>query len=300
MFAHFTLPVVIFLSAFGALVMCVLLLRSGILSARPSAATEHSADFAGGRFGPAFAATCFVILAVLAVIGLVQQVRAARLARATQQDVVPKIAELREHLIGLNARLVDAESRLGARAESAEAVAGRVGERVSGLDRRIVEAQAAIRQLSGEVARVQASMRQAERNAVAEATRVGMSRRSAASVEPTTRAVPRVPASLSSSPSASPPTAVPPPRPDVRVTPETMSPAMPPAPTIALPTSATPSPRPSPEGREDRVAPQSTPSAKQDLRTQMHNDWEAMKHDARATGNEIKDAFRKFRDWIRP
>ena len=119
-------------------------------------------------------------------------------------------------------------------------------------------------------------------------------------MEPATRAVPRVPASLSSSPSASPPTEMFPPRPDVRVTPETTSPGMPPVPTIALPSPAAPSPVPEPGSREDRLAPQSTPSSKQDLKTQVHDDWEAMKRDARTTGNEIKEAFRKFRDWIKP
>jgi len=36
------------------------------------------------------------------------------------------------------------------------------------------------------------------------------------------------------------------------------------------------------------------------MKTKMREDWEATKRDVRNAGREIKEAFRKFRDWISP
>jgi len=80
------------------------------------------------------------------------------------------------------------------------------------------------------------------------------------------------------------------------VIPETTAPGVPPAPTIALPSPSPPPP--SAVVEEDRVAPPSTPRSEQDLRTKLRDDWEGVKRDARSATTEIKEAFRKFRDWL--
>jgi len=295
-FAHWSLPAVVLISGFGALVMCVLLLRDWYPSSgAPTPTSELPADAGVTRLGHAFAAICFAIIAVIAVIGLVQQGRAARQARAAEDGVGTKIAEVREQLLGVDKRIASVESRLDDEAESAELAAHRLDDRVAGLETRMTNTQTAIRQVSGEMARVQASVRQMER--AAEATRAAGSRAPAITEGP--RPAPivvRRPASLSSAPSASP--SIEPPRrqPDPRVTPETTAPGVPPAPIIALPSLAPP---PASSG-EDRLVPQSTPRSEQDLKTKLRDDWETAKRDARNAGNEIKDAFRKFRDWITP
>ena len=79
------------------------------------------------------------------------------------------------------------------------------------------------------------------------------------------------------------------------MTPETTAPGVPPAPIIALPSPSPASPSPS---REDRLGPQSPPRGEQDLKTKLREDWETTKRDARNAGHEIKETFRKFRDWI--
>ena len=76
------------------------------------------------------------------------------------------------------------------------------------------------------------------------------------------------------------------------MTPETTSPGVPPAPVIALPSP--------PTSRDERPGPPSPPRPEPDLKTKIREDWETTKRDARNAGNEIKDAFRRFRDWISP
>ena len=70
------------------------------------------------------------------------------------------------------------------------------------------------------------------------------------------------------------------------------TPGVPPAPVIALPSP--------PTTREERPGPPSPPRPEPDLKTKIREDWETTKRDARNAGNEIKDAFRRFRDWISP
>src|SRR5206468_1341347 len=79
---------------------------------------------------------------------------------------------------------------------------------------------------------------------------------------------------------------------DGRVTPETTSPGVPPAPVIALPLP--------PTSREERPGPPSPPRPEPDLKTKIREDWETTNRYARNAANEIKDAFRRFRDWISP
>src|SRR5206468_1421597 len=105
-FAHWSLPAVVLISGFGALVMCALLLRDWYPS---SSATNSDAEPSGDagltRLGHAFAATCFALIAVIGVIGLVQQGRAVRQAQAEQDGVATKIAEVREEVLGLDKRV---------------------------------------------------------------------------------------------------------------------------------------------------------------------------------------------------
>src|SRR5438046_6846507 len=101
----------------------------------------------------------------------------------------------------------------------------------------------------------------------------------------------RRPASLSSAPSASPSTE-PPRQSEARVTPETTSPGVPPAPVIALPSP--------PTSRDERPGPPSPPRPEPDLKTKIREDWETTTRDARNAGNEIKAAVRRLRDWISP
>src|SRR5437867_7083750 len=171
-FAHWSLPAVVLISGFGALVMCALLLRDWYPS---SSATNSDAEPSGDagltRLGHAFAATCFALIAVIGVIGLVQQGRAVRQAQAEQDGVATKIAEVREEVLGLDKRVASVESRVEGGAESADRLAHRLDDRVAGLERRMTNTQTALRQMSGDVARVQANVKQIERVVAAEAPR---------------------------------------------------------------------------------------------------------------------------------
>src|SRR5262245_50537017 len=289
-FAHWSLPAVVLISGFGALVMCALLLRDWYPSSRATNSdAEPSGDTGPTRLGHAFAATCFALIAVIGVIGLVQQGRAVRQARAEQDGVATKIAEVR----GLGKRVASVESRVEGGAESADRLARRLDDRVAGLETRMTNTQTALRQMSGDVARVQANVKQIERVVAAEAPRSAAARGLAEPPHPAAAAtVVRKPASLSSAPSASPSTEPPRPQSEARVTPETTSPGVPPAPMIALPSP--------PASREERPGPPSPPRPEPDLKTRIREDGETTKRDARNTGNEIKDAFRRFRDWISP
>src|SRR5204863_8549090 len=110
-FAHWSLPAVVLISGFGALVMCALLLRDWYPS---SSATNSDAEPSGDagltRLGHAFAATCFALIAVIGVIGLVQQGRAARQAQAEPDGVGTKIAGVREEVPGWAKRVDRVES----------------------------------------------------------------------------------------------------------------------------------------------------------------------------------------------
>jgi len=99
-FAHWSLPAVVLISGFGALVMCFLLLRDWFPSSGVATSGGEPPGGAGlTRLSHAFAATCFAIIAVIAVIGLVQPGRTARQARAPQDGAATKIAEVREELL---------------------------------------------------------------------------------------------------------------------------------------------------------------------------------------------------------
>src|SRR5881296_768075 len=204
-FAHWSLPAVVLISGFGALVMCALLLRDWYPS---SSATNSDAEPSGDagltRLGHAFAATCFALIAVIGVIGLVQQGRAVRQAQAEQDGVATKIAEVREEVLGLDKRVASVESRVEGGAESADRLAHRLDDRVAGLETRMTNTQTALRQMSSEVARMQASVKQIER-VVAEASRAAATRGQAEAPRSAPTFV-RRPASLSSAPSASPST----------------------------------------------------------------------------------------------
>src|SRR5438132_9142110 len=205
-FAHWSLPAVVLISGFGALVMCALLLRHWYPSSRATNSdAEPSGDAGLTRLGHAFAATGFALIAVIGVIGLVQQGRAARQARTEQDGVATKIAEVREEVLGLDKRVASVESRVEGGAESADRLAHRLDDRVAGLETRMTNTQTALRQMSGDVARVQANVKQIERVVAAEAPRSAAAR---GLTEPPHAAAAatfvRKPASLSSAPSASP------------------------------------------------------------------------------------------------
>src|SRR3989454_9834860 len=133
-FAHWSLPAVVLISGFGALVMCALHLPTRYPSTRPTNSdSEPSGDAGLTRLGHAFAATCFALIAVIGVIGLVQQGRAARQARTEQDGVATKIAEVREEVLGLDKRVASVESRVEGGAESADRLADRPDDGVAGL-----------------------------------------------------------------------------------------------------------------------------------------------------------------------
>src|SRR5437899_213913 len=137
---------------------------------------EPSGDAGLTRLGHAFAATCFALIAVIGVIGLVQQGRAVRQAQAEQDGVATKIAEVREEVLGLDKRVASVESRVEGGAESADRLAHRLDDRVAGLETRMTNTQTALRQMSGDVARVQANVKQIERVVAAEAPRSAAAR----------------------------------------------------------------------------------------------------------------------------
>src|SRR5256884_2676863 len=171
-FAHWSLPAVVLISGFGELVMCALLLRHWYpLSCATTSAAYPSGDAGLPRLGHAFAATCFALIAVIGVIGLVQQGRDARQARTEQDGVATKIAEVREEVLGLDKRVASVESRVEGGAESADRLAHRLDDRVAGLETRMTNTQTALRQISGDVARVQANVKQIDRGGAAEAPR---------------------------------------------------------------------------------------------------------------------------------
>src|SRR2546422_3635451 len=139
-FAHWSLPAIVLISGFGALVMCALLLRDWYpSSSATNSDAEPSSDAGLTRLGHAFAATCFALIAVIGAIGLVQQGRAVRQALAEQDGVATKIAEVREEVLGLDKRVASVESRVEGGAESADRLAHRLDDRVAGLETRSEE-----------------------------------------------------------------------------------------------------------------------------------------------------------------
>src|SRR5262249_57868813 len=99
-FAHWSLPAVVLISGFGALVMCVLLLRDWFPYSGVATSGGEPPGGAGlTRLSHAFAATCFAIIAVIAVIGLVHHGRTARQARAPQDGAATEVAEGRRGML---------------------------------------------------------------------------------------------------------------------------------------------------------------------------------------------------------
>ncbi len=110
-----------------------------------------------------------VLVAVIAVIGLVQR-GGGRAGPGGAGNIAPDIAQLHEQLLGVDKRL-------------ASGVAAGQRERAvldDGLETRITNTQAAIRQVSGELAHVQASVSQIERTVAAETMRAAARRAEAA------------------------------------------------------------------------------------------------------------------------
>jgi hypothetical protein len=51
---------------------------------------------------------------------------------------------------------------------------------------------------------------------------------------------------------------------------------------------------------EAAASPPTSPDQAPDLKTKLKTDWETIKHDTRKAGQDIKNAFRRLRDWLTP
>jgi hypothetical protein len=268
-FAHpyvpWALPGIIVASALGALVMCLLVLACGFPTgeARPEAPGEPSRRLLLTRLGHALAATCFAIVAMLAVVALSRPFRAA----LPPPEAGPGRAEvetLRRQVAALRARLNRAEGRLSATQSRADASATRMDR----VETRLGAAEAGLQHVSAEAGRALAAITQR-------------------TVRPTPALAPRRPASpnLAPAPSASSATEAGP-----RASGSTRRRSNPPAPEeAALPVAPSQAPDPSSEAARVQAEAQ---EQQPDLSDKLRGDWEAIKRDNRAAGDEIRKAFR--------
>src|SRR5689334_428718 len=113
--AHTALVVSIAASAVGALVMCLLVARYGLVSASEE---DRGRALLITRFGHALAGVCFAATGILAIVALISPTREPRSAPPTVVKVEPdRVAEARLQALAadvkaLMARLDQAEARM--------------------------------------------------------------------------------------------------------------------------------------------------------------------------------------------
>lgn len=289
-FAHVALLGVVVASALGALVMCLLVAAYGF----PSPRAESTGDDEGAagpdstrrllltRLGHAAAAVCFAAAGILAVLVLVQQARADRSLRATGAATGLQISELRQQLGTLTGRLDRAEARLaGAETRGAE------GDlRLADLVPRVESTESSLDELRADVDRAQAGIKQLERDVAAAASRLQERRPAAGELPGRVPVAPRPTSVRRENAAKNPPSPAPSLAPAAVTTPAVSPPAWP----VESP-AATPEPAASPAtNRPGTVS----------LKDKMRDDWETIKRDTRSAGQDIKNAFRRLRDWVTP
>jgi len=133
--AHTALVVSIAASAVGALVMCLLVARYGLVSASEE---DRGRALLITRFGHALAGVCFAATGILAIVALISPTREPRSAPPTVVKVEPdRVAEARLQALAadvkaLMARLDQAEARM----TMADTAARRLGDEVGSIDAR--------------------------------------------------------------------------------------------------------------------------------------------------------------------
>jgi hypothetical protein len=108
---QYALPGIVVLSAFGALIMCVLVFRYGFTMPADEDEDEAAHRLFITRFGHALAGVCFAVAAMLAVIAFSAQMRAARAPTPTVRETAAA-ETVRELEARVDRRLAEMEERL--------------------------------------------------------------------------------------------------------------------------------------------------------------------------------------------
>jgi hypothetical protein len=283
--AHTALVVSIAASAVGALVMCLLVARYGLVS---SSEEDRGRALLVTRFGHALAGVCFAATGILAVVALISPTREPRAAPTTVVKLEPDRA---------------AEARLQALATDVKALA----ERIDQAEARMTMTDTAARRLGDEVGSIDARARQLERTVAALPRRAIVSEPAPKETKPAP-----VPPPAASTPATTPaaaevPVATPPPSPGpipepvVAPRPRASEPvvhrAPPPPARVAEPAA---SPRvPAPSGRTTVEAPPraagGAAAAKaddQNLTDKVRDDWKTIRGGFATAGDDLKAAVR--------
>lgn len=310
------LAAIIVLSALGALVMCLLVLRFGFPAPGDEPAEQGPRRLLLTRLGHAFAAACFAVSAMLAVVVLAERAP-ARAAVAPPPD--PLAARTADRVRALEATL----DTLARRVDAAEAAAARADAHADHVD-------ATVQALGDDVTRSAARVKRREERSVATRATPAAPRqatppaaRAAAPAPKTPRAAAVTPAATApatataagarpaATTSATPaPRATPPPSAAPVVAP---APPFPEAAAAASPAPASDAPalpaadvtRSSPLARAGgapratassgvTVAPPARPArdpAPADLGGTVRHDWEHIKQGFRNAGRELRDAL---------
>lgn len=287
-FAHVGLLGVVVASALGALVMCLLVAAYGF----PSPRAESTGDDEGAagpdptrrllltRLGHAAAAVCFAAAGILAVLVLVQQARADRSLRASGAATGLQISELCQQLGALTGRLDRAEARLaGAETRVAEG-----NLRLTDLVPRVESPESSLDELRSDIDRAQAGIKQLERNVAAATSRLQERRPVAGELPGRAPVAPRPTSVRRESAVKNPPSPAPSLAPAAVTTPAVSPRAVEPPVATPEPAASSATNRPSTVTLKDRI----------------QDDWETIKRDTRSAGQDIKNAFRRFREWLSP
>jgi hypothetical protein len=317
---HWTLPAIVVTSAVGALAMCLLVLKYGFSTAA-GADVPPPPGQVPTRVGHALAGVAFAVAGMLAVVAMVRGPVPAAGQSEGLEGLARRLAALEDRLGGVQARLQRTESRADgavAGVEGIEARLARAEGRVGGVAARLGDLTAGLRQVSADVEAAQADLRRLEERVAADRARLAAATRRSTDVA---RGAPSATRGrgTEAQPPASPKRPVSPPAEDppkgesgtsARVQPEPDIPR-----TSAVPggTDATDGPPAQraervtvDAGRAPRPEPEPGPRAAADERrapepglgAKLRRDWETIKREGRATGEQIGSAFRRLRDWL--
>ncbi|HXG15701.1 MAG TPA: hypothetical protein VNK50_05595 [Calidithermus sp.] len=308
------MPGIVVTCTLGALVMCLLVFAFGFPAGRDRGGTSTAALLLT-RLGHAAAGVAFAAAGLLAVVAMV------RASQPVAGEGPRGGADLAQRLAGVEAQLATAQARL-TRAESVaqaaevsqaglEARLARVEGRVGGVEARLGDVTAGLRQASVEVASARADLRRLQARVAATKARAVAERQASDAPHPTPGPGPRGEAATT------PPSAA-------RPAPGTGEPSAPSEVSALRPhldaqrgreTSA-----PAPDGRQRAGAMASAPAdngpaagperqgeagvaraedaASPGLGRKLRHDWEVIKHEGRAAGDQIRSALRRLRDWL--
>jgi hypothetical protein len=307
------LPGIVVSSGLGAIVMCLLVLRYGFAPLHENATDETPTD-AGRRLiitrlGHAVAGFCFAASAILAVIAMVQQPRAliGQPLRGGARDAA--MAPRHTDVDRVRRELAALEERLGRAESAARTVENRLGQdesarkaeaaRVDAIDARMAAAEGFLRQVEGDASRALAGLKQLEqRVAVAQPASAPPHHGSRRSDVATGRASSPAPSVIAREPSSAPslsPAGAPAPASTPPGAAESW-PSSPPMPSAAPNAHNETSPRVAKGGERTEASPPPQPSG--GLVDKFRGDWKVIKREAEKGGDEIRNAFRKVRDFL--